>query len=85
MESCEKSSECFCKHSRETRVLGPQFLQNGELFLECVYLLPSSVEDRNEFNSFSNLDYLVLLAAFIQLNFYACIEKCGFALYVLSL
>lgn len=45
-----------------TKVMRPQFLQNTELFLECVSMLLSGMVDRSEFTS----DYLLLLADFIN-------------------
>ena len=50
MESHE-NSEQLGENSKKTRVLGPKFLQNTELFLECVSMLLPGVADRSEFIS----------------------------------
>ena len=44
--------------------LSPRFLQNTELFLECVFVLLPGAADRNKFTS----DCSLLLAGVIQVN-----------------
>jgi hypothetical protein len=55
MESCEENSGCFLEDTKKTRVLQPQFLQNTDFFLKCVFI---------------SSDYSLLIAGLIQLNVY---------------
>ena len=51
----------------KTRILLPQFLQNTELFLECVFAFLAGVADRSEFTSGYSLLFGAIKVLYIPL------------------
>lgn len=70
MELYEKNSECLWEI--KTKVSWSQFLQNKELFLECVFVLFPGVVDKSEFTSeyLLQLDIVICLYASMKNHFF---------------